>query len=207
MSKLDLTKTYKTYFTAKTTPELVTIEPAQFISLAGKGDPSAPAFAKNIEALYSTAYTIKFMYKAQNSDFVVSKLEGLWWFDENKFKGTSIETAPTGIPRSEWEYRLLIRMPAFVTAEDIDTAKEKVKTKKDLPLVDQVSFFTMAEGKCIQILHVGPFSTEPETLKRIAEFSAANKLAKNGLHHEIYLSDFRKTAPEKLKTILREPVK
>lgn len=207
MTKLDLTKTYKSYFTAKTKPELVTIEAAHFISIQGKGDPSAPAFANNIAALYATAYVIKFMYKAQDNDFIVSKLEGLWWFDENKFTGTSIESAPTEIPRSEWEYRLLIRMPEFVTAKDVDTAKETVKTKKNISLASQVSYFTMTEGKSVQMLHVGPFSAEPETLKQIGAFTTANQLARNGLHHEIYLSDFRKTPPEKLKTILREPVK
>ncbi|WP_205513842.1 GyrI-like domain-containing protein [Longitalea arenae] len=207
MHKLDLTKTYKAYFTAKVQPELVNIESARFISIQGKGDPSGPAFADNIAALYAMAYTIKFMYKAQNNDFVVSKLEALWWFDDNKYKSTSIETAPTEIPRSEWEYRLLIRMPEFVTVNDIDTAREIVRTKKNRPLAEQVSYFRMTEGKSIQVLHIGPFSTEPETLKKIAAFSELHKLAQNGLHHEIYLSDFRKTPPEKLRTILREPVK
>lgn len=207
MNKLDLIKVYRTYFTARAKPELVTIEEAHFISIKGKGDPSAPAFAHNIEALYSTAYTIKFMYKAQNSDFTVSKLEGQWWFDENKFPGKNIETSAMEVPRSEWEYRLLIRMPAFVTANDLDIAKETVRKKKDIDLIDQVEFFTMTEGKSVQMLHIGPFSTELETLKQIGAFIDLNKLAKNGLHHEIYLSDFRKTAPEKLKTILREPVK
>jgi hypothetical protein len=207
MDKLDLTKEYRTYFTAKAKPELVTIEDAHFISIKGKGDPSAPAFAKNIEALYSTAYPIKFMYKAQNRDFTVSKLEGLWWFDENKFPGKNIKTAATEVPRSEWEYRLLIRMPDFVTADDIDKAKEIVSTKKELAMIGHIEYFTMQEGKCVQMLHVGPFSTEPESLLKIAAFTEENKLARNGLHHEIYLSDFRKTAPEKLKTILREPVK
>jgi hypothetical protein len=207
MNKFDLIKVYRSYFTAKTKPELVTIEEAQFISITGKGDPAAPAFSSNIEALYSTAYTIKFMYKAKNSDFVVSKLEGQWWFDENKFPGKNIETSATEIPRSEWEYRLLIRMPAFVTANDLSIAKETVIKKKDLQLADQVEWCTMTEGKCVQMLHIGPFSTEPETLKQIGAFIDQNMLAKNGLHHEIYLSDFRKTPPEKLKTILREPVK
>jgi hypothetical protein len=206
MNKIDLIKEYKAYFTAKAKPELVTIEEAHFISIQGKGDPGAPAFAHSIEALYSTAYAIKFMHKAQNSDFIVSKLEGLWWYDENKFPGKNIETA-TEVPRSEWEYRLLIRMPAFVTANDLDKAKETVNKKKDLQLTNQVEFFTMREGKSVQMLHIGPFSTELETLKQIAAFTDLNKLAKNGLHHEIYLSDFRRTAPEKLKTILREPVK
>ena len=205
MNKIDLIKEYRNYFTAKAKPELVTIEEAHFIAIKGKGDPSAPVFAHNIEALYSIAYTIKFMYKAQNSDFTVSKLEAQWWYDENKFPGKSIETA-IEVPRSEWEYQLLIRMPAFVTANDLDMAKGTIRKKKDIQLAGQVEFFTMTEGQSVQMLHIGPFSTELETLKQIATFCEQNKLAKNGLHHEIYLSDFRRTSPEKLKTILREPV-
>ncbi|OQP64120.1 hypothetical protein A3860_22200 [Niastella vici] len=205
MDKLDLTKKYKSYFTAKTKPELVTIEKAHFISIQGKGDPSEQLFANRIEALYAIAYTIKFMYKAQNSDFTVSKLEGLWWYNEHRYPGKTIETA-TEVPRNEWEYRLLIRMPEFVMAHDIETAAATVRAKKGLQLAGEVTWFTLTEGKSIQMLHVGPFSTEPETLKQIAAFADVNKLKKNGLHHEIYLSDFRRTAPEKLKTILREPV-
>src|ERR1044072_5228898 len=124
MHKLDLTKKYKAYFTAKTKPNLVTIEPAHFISITGKGDPSGEDFTNHIQALYPLAYAIKFMHKAQNNDFTVSKLEGLWRFDENKFAGKNIATA-TEVPRSEWEYRLLIRMPEFVTARDLDMAKKK----------------------------------------------------------------------------------
>lgn len=207
MDKLDLTKKHKTYFTAKTKPELVEIEDAQFISIRGKGDPSGKPFADRIEALYATAYTIKFAFKAQGNDFVVSKLEGLWWFDEEKYAGKSIANAPVAVPRSEWEYRLLIRLPDFVTERDLDIAVETVMAKKNTQLAGQVEFYTMAEGRCVQMLHVGPFSTEPESLQQIGAFTEANKLERNGLHHEIYLSDFRKTAPNKLKTILREPVK
>lgn len=206
MNKLDLTKKYKAYYTAKTTPELVTIEEAHFISITGKGDPSGNDFSLHIQALYPIAYAIKFMHKAQNNDFTVAKLEGLWWYDENKYPGKDITTS-TEVPRSEWEYRLLIRMPEFVTANDLATAKETVRAKKEVPLANEVEYYTMHEGTCVQMMHVGPFSTEPETLLQIAAFSEQNKLARNGLHHEIYLSDFRKTAPEKLKTILREPVK
>jgi hypothetical protein len=206
MHKLDLTKKYKTYFTAKTKPELVIIEEAHFVSITGKGDPSGQEFTEHIQALYPVAYAIKFMHKAKDRDFTVSKLEGLWWFDENKYPGKNITTA-TEVPRSEWEYRLLIRMPEFVTATDLETAKETVNAKKNIPLSARVEYITMNEGKCIQMMHVGPFSKEPESLAQIAAFSEQNKLERNGLHHEIYLSDFRKTAPEKLKTILREPVR
>lgn len=207
MDKLNLTKKYKSYFTAKQKPELIEIEQAQFISIAGKGDPAAQAFADRIEALYATAYVLKFMYKAKSSDFVVSKLEGLWWFDEDKFAGKTIVTTAIEVPRSEWEYRLLIRMPEFVAEEDLTRAKETVIGKKDIQLAEQIEYFTMSEGKSVQMLHVGPFSTEPETLKQIGAFIDKNNFKKNGLHHEIYLSDFRKMEPHKLKTILREPVK
>lgn len=207
MEKLDLTKKHKTYFTAKTKPELVQIESAHFISLCGEGDPSDKPFADRIEALYSTAYTIKFDYKGKGRDFVVSKLEGLWWFDEKKYTNTTIANASVVVPRSEWEYRLLIRIPEFVVKKDLDKAIDMVTAKKDIQIARQIEYFTMTEGKSVQMLHVGPFSSEPESLQEIAKFSEANKLTRNGLHHEIYLSDFRKTKPDKLKTILREPVK
>lgn len=206
MEKLDLTKKYKTYFTAKTEPELVRIEEARFLSICGKGDPNGKEFAEKLETLYPVAYAIKFACKENGKDFVVSKLEGLWWFDEKKFAGKSL-TSSTEVPRSEWQYRLLIRLPEFVTKKHVATAAEAVLKKKNLPLARELEFFEMAEGKCVQMLHVGPFSTEPETLRHIGAFIEQNKLGRNGLHHEIYLSDFRKTKPEKLKTILREPVK
>lgn len=207
MGKLALTKKYKTYFNAKAKPEIVNIEKANFLSICGKGDPSGRDFAERIEALYPTAYVIKFACKANGNDFVVSKLEGLWWFDEKKYANKTITTASVEVPRSEWEYRLLIRLPDFVTKKDVDKALEKVRTEKNIPLTSQLEFFTMAEGKCVQMLHVGPYSTEPETLLKMGAFMDSGGFAKNGLHHEIYLSDFRKIAPEKLKTILREPVK
>lgn len=207
MEKLDLSKKYKSYFTAKTKPELLEFETAQFISICGKGDPSDKQFADTLEALYSTAYTLKFTYKLINKDFVVSKLEGLWWFDEKKFANKAISESCIEVPRSEWKYRLLIRLPEFITKQDIRQAKETVIEKKKIHLAKQIEFFIMKEGKSVQMLHVGPFSTEPETLQQIEKFMKTNNLIKNGLHHEIYLSDFRKTKPDKLKTILREPVK
>jgi hypothetical protein len=207
MQKTDLTKLHRSYYTAKTKPELLEIEEANYLSLTGKGDPSSPQYAEALQALYATAYTLKFMYKAEGKDFTVAKLEGLWWFDEEKYKSFGISDAPKNIPRSEWEYRMLIRLPGFVAKTAVKEAATQVVAKKDIQLAGQVEFFTMKEGKVVQMLHVGPFDTEPETLEKIQEFIIANNLKRNGLHHEIYLSDFRKTAPEKLKTILREPVK
>ncbi|RPE13059.1 hypothetical protein EGT74_05860 [Chitinophaga lutea] len=207
MEKLDLAKKHKSYFTAKPKPELVEIENAQFISICGKGDPSGQQFTDNIEALYTVAYALKFIYKAKEKDFVVSKLEGLWWFDEEKFCNKTIASSSVEVPRSEWEYRLLIRLPDFVAEHDLEKAKETVLAKKKTALAGKVEYFTMSEGKSVQMLHVGPFSTEPQSLQQIGAFIETHKLSRNGLHHEIYLSDFRKTEPGKLKTILREPVK
>lgn len=207
MDKIDLTKQHKSYYTAKTQPHIIDVEPANFLSITGKGDPSSQNFVDTIQALYSTAYTIKFMYKSQNKDFVVAKLEGLWWFDTEKYKVTTMEEAPKLIPRSEWEYRLLIRMPDFVSDESVELAKQQVVAKKNIALAETVSLCLMNEGKCVQMLHIGSFDSEPVSLQKINAFMVENGWERNGLHHEIYLSDFRKTPPEKLRTILREPVK
>ncbi|SEO78515.1 hypothetical protein SAMN05444671_1433 [Flavobacterium sp. CF108] len=207
MSKLDLVKTDKVYYTAKIKPEILHIEKTNYISITGKGDPSGKEFSEKIQALYAAAYVIKFMLKAANNDFVVPKLEALWSFDDKKYKGISMDEAPIKIPRSEWDYRIMIRMPDFVTREQAEEAIDTAANKKQIELAKAIEFYEMTEGKVVQILHVGPFENEPQTLKKIHEFTTINNLQKNGLHHEIYLSDFRKTSPEKLKTILREPVK
>ena len=207
MSKIDLIKKYKSYYTAKPKPELVTIEAAQFLSITGKGDPSEKDFTAKIQALYSVAYAIKFQLKALGKDFAVSKLEGLWWFDEKKYSSFSIDEAPTGIPRTEWEFRLLIRLPDFVARQDVPVGIKTAAAKKRLPFAHDIELFEMNEGKSVQMLHVGPFDTEPETLRIMRDFITTNQLHKNGHHHEIYLSDFRKVSNEKMKTILREPVR
>lgn len=207
MEKIDLVKTYKAYYTAKSKPELVTIEPAQFLSITGKGDPSGEAFSERVQALYTTAYTLKFLFKAKGSDYAVPKLEGLWWFDQEQYTHLTITEAPTQVPRSEWHYRLLLRLPGFVTSKEVEEAKAAALTKKDLALAGEIELYRMEEGKCVQILHSGPFSTEPESLQALHHFCQEHNLSANGLHHEIYLADFRKTLEDRLKTILREPVK
>lgn len=207
MSKLDLGKTDRAYYSAKPKPTIMEFGPMQFLSITGKGDPSSPAFADKIQALYATAYTLKFACKARSSDFVVAKLEGLWWFDEQKYKDVPMEESPRQIPRSEWMYRLLIRMPDFVGAADVEEARSTAVNKKGVAAAEAVELFEMTEGMVVQMLHTGPFNTEPETLGEMMAFMKQERMLKNGLHHEIYLSDFRKTPPEKLKTILREPVK
>ncbi len=207
MTKLDLTKEDRAYFTAKTKPEEYEPGPVRYLAVEGKGDPSSEDFAAKISALYSTAYTVKFDCKAVGNDFVVSKLEGQWWYDEQRFGTPSMEDAPRAIPRSEWEYRLLIRLPDFVTEAQVSSATKAVVQKKGIAGAAQVRMLELDEGRVVQMLHVGPFDKEPETLALMMAFMREKGMQKNGLHHEIYLSDFRKTPPEKLKTILREPVK
>lgn len=207
MKKLDLTQRYKPYYNADESPQLVDIEKAQFISITGKGDPAGQEYADKLQALYATAYAVKFLCKSEGKDFVVPKLQGQWSFDDNAYKNVSMEEAPVVVPRSVWEYKMLIRMPDFVSQDQVKAAVETVINKKKITLAAEVEFYEMQEGKAVQMLHVGPFSTEIQSLKKMQSFMTANNLQKNGLHHEIYLSDFRKVAPEKLRTILREPVK
>ncbi len=207
MIKTDLIKQHKGEYQATDQPQLVIIGQANYLSICGVGDPLMPDYAARIQALYSIAYTIKFEYKKMNQDFIVSKLEGQWWFDETKFPGLTISSAPQLVPRTEWNYRILIRMPDYVSEMVILNAKNKFFQKTKNVLADEILPFQIPAGRAVQVLHLGPFNTEPETLTVLGQFITDNGLVKNGLHHEIYLSDFRKTKPEKLRTILREPVK
>jgi hypothetical protein len=206
MEKLDLTKHYRSYYTASRKPELVTIEPARYLSITGKGDPSSKEYGEKIEAFYSTVYTLKFMYKALGQDFAVAKLEGLWWYDEALYGGVSMADAPVKIPRKEWCYRMLIRIPDFAEAGVLQQAIEKVIDNKRILQAANVHVYEKEGERAVQMLHIGPFNNEPETLAQIFAFMKEHQLERGGRHHEIYLSDFRKTAPEKLRTILREPV-
>ncbi len=198
-AKFDFLKEYKQYYTANGTPSVVEFGGITYLAIEGKGKPAGEAFTKAVEALYPLAYGVKNICKKQGNDFGVPKLEGLWWVDSKK---TALE-----VPRSEWCWRLLIRMPDFATSNTINCAKETVYKKKGLELIREISFETIDEGKCIQIMHIGPYSTEHVTIKRIKDYMGENGFRESGLHHEIYLSDPRKTPPEKIKTILRQPIK
>ncbi|WP_455391862.1 GyrI-like domain-containing protein [[Eubacterium] cellulosolvens] len=197
--KLDLTKEYRTYYKASTTPELETFDEALYLAIEGIGAPAGDEFNKKVSALYPLAYGVKNLYKKAGSDFGVPKLEGLWWVDSDK---PFIE-----IPREKWCWQLLIRMPEFVTFTMIEEAKEVVIKKKKLKLVNEISLHKMNEGLSVQVLHIGPYSTEPETIERMVDFIRDNNLVPNGLHHEIYLADPGRVPEDKLKTILRRPVR
>lgn len=198
-TKLDLTKEYKTYYTAKTSPEIVEFSEIPFLIIEGKGEPAGEVFTKAVEALYPLAYGVKNICKKQGKDFGVPKLEGLWWVDSDK--------PWYEVPREEWRWKLLIRMPDFVTSEIVEKAREEVFKKKGTELIKEIKFEKIKEGKCVQILHIGPYLTEPESLAKMRKLMEQKNLIENGLHHEIYLSDPRKVAPEKMMTVLRQPVK
>lgn len=206
MEKLDLTKFYKSYYSAKTSPEIVEFLPARYVSILGKGDPSGEAFVADIQLLFPVAYGVKAICKAAGRDFGVPKLEGLWWYDKQQFGTPSMAEAPQIVPRNAWEYRLLLRMPDFVEEKMVAQVVETVVSKKKMPDAVRVHYFEMTEGTCVQMLHIGAYAEEPATLQKMLDFMQAKRMSQNGLHHEIYLSDFRKTAPGSLKTILREPV-
>jgi hypothetical protein len=199
--KLDLTKEYKKYYTAKTFPEIVEVEEGKFLTIEGNGAPEGKEFQEKVSALYALAYTIKMLMKKYGKDFTVAKLEGLWWVESNK---PWIE-----IPREEWRWKLLIRQPEFVTSEIVERARQEVLKKKKIGLANEVKLETIREGRCVQILHIGPYSTEPESLSKVYNLMEEKGLVFNGFHHEIYLVTPypKKVSEEKLKTILRQPVK
>ncbi|MEU8896479.1 GyrI-like domain-containing protein [Nocardia sp. NPDC048505] len=185
--KIDLAKSDKHYYTASTEPELRTFDGYDYLAVAGTGAPLGPEYSAAVSALYRAAYGVKKLAKAAGQDFVVPKLEGLWWVDSDR--------PPLSVPREEWLWRLLIRLPEAVTAEMTAAAVSRPVTVERL-----------TEGPSIQALHLGPYATEPETLARMADFMAAQGLTMNGRHHEIYLSDPRR-AGSATKTILRHPVR
>ena len=196
MEKLDLTKEYRDYYSAKTKVEKVAFGKIPYLTIMGKGEPAGKEFSEKTGAIYPVAYGVKKICKETIQDFGVPKLEGLWWVED---KRPALE-----VPRSEWYWKLLIRMPDFVTNKMVDNAIVEV-VKKKTKTASEVKFEIIDEGDLVSILHVGSYKTEPESIKQLDDFIMSNSLTKNGFHHEIYLSDPNKTEPEKLKTILRQP--
>jgi hypothetical protein len=167
----------------------------------GEGDPNTPVFAEATEALYPLAYTIKFASKRElGRDYVVPPLEGLWWADD-------MAAFTARRDKSRWSWTLLIMQPEWIEASLVEASRRTVEAKGAPTRLHDIRFATLDEGLCVQTLHVGSFDDEAPVLARLHdEFIPANGLRMTGHHHEIYLSDPRRTAPEKLRTILRQPV-
>lgn len=205
MAKTDLTKTHKELYTAGTKPSVIFVPPGHYLSIEGQGDPNGELFAACTQALYTGAYSIKLHYKKMEMDFVVCKLEGLWWVDD--IAGYQDHNEVLQVPREQWRWQLLIRMPEFVSKAGLKELLKRAYQRKPVPYFNQIFLQTLAEGESVQVMHTGPYATEPITLQLMHDFMKEKGLTWNGRHHEIYLSDPRKTAPEKMKTILRQPVK
>jgi hypothetical protein len=199
MEKIDFKKTGELY-KAKKEPAIIKVPKMNFIMIDGKGDPNnSIEFQNGVEVLFSLSYTLKFIIKKENEiDYGVLPLEGMWWSD-------NMEDFTSG-NKSNWNWTLMIMQPEYVTKSLYGKALVKVKEKKELPAIDKARFESFNEGLSAQILHVGPFSAEGPTVQKLHDYIKDNGYKLTGKHREIYLSDFRKTAPEKLKTIIRQPV-
>ena len=200
--KVDHKKTLDAYRAERDQFRIVDVPELRYLAVDGHGDPNtSPAFAEAVEALYPVAYTLKFASKRElGRDYVVMPLEGLWWADD-------MDAFTAARDKSRWDWTLLIMVPDWTDRQMFDAAVAQVRAKGGPARLGDVRLETLAEGRCVQTLHVGSFDAEAETLARMHdEYIPANGLRRTGRHHEIYLSDFRKVAPEKQRTILRQPV-
>ncbi len=198
MQKTDLAKEHKQYYSAKATPEIVTIAAADFITIEGNGDPNSALFNAKVKALYTTAYTIKKIFKLQDKDFKVAKLEGFWWTES----GAEVNTVPV----SEWEWKLRIQLPSFVTKRDFAQAVA-LAGNKQVAHLDELRFEHFPGTLAVQVLHTGSYHDELPTIQKLLAYIKLHNLEISGTHHELYITDPAKTAKEKLRTILRLDVK
>jgi hypothetical protein len=196
LQRIDFAKTHKDLYTATSKIKEIQAGKATFLSIEGQGEPGGPAFQSAIQQMYSLAYTTKFMLKnAGKLDFGVSRLECLW-------HGEDMDRTP----KSEWHWQLLIRIPEAVTETHLKQAREEIRKRRDLD-ASAVRRWSWAEGRCLQVMHVGPYDEVGKVYKSLDEFAKAEGLATDCPGHEIYISDPRRVAPARLKTIVRLPVK
>lgn len=204
MDKVDFKKTLKhLYRPSSKAFEQVAVPQMQFLMVDGLGDPNtAETYQQALEALYAVAYGVKFASKKElGRDYAVPPLEGLWWADDMAIFTTTSS-------KDEWLWTMMIMQPAWIDERIVEAACSKAASKKKLPALQALRLETYDEGQSVQIMHIGSYDAEGPTIERLhKEFLPANNLVENGKHHEIYLSDPRRVAPEKLKTVLRQPVR
>ena len=202
MPKTDFKKTLKHLYNPPRRFTLVEVPEMQFLMIDGHGDPNtAQEYKDALEALYAVAYKVKFASKrALDQDYTVPPLEGLWWAEDMDAFLTRA--------KSEWDWTMMIMQPDWITLEMVEEASRQVVKSKDLPALPKLKLESYHEGLTVQIMHLGSYDDEGPTIARLHhEFLPENGLVEAGKHHEIYLGDPRRTAPEKLKTVLRQPVK
>ncbi len=201
MSKVDFKKTLKQFYIPPKEFVIVDLPEMQFVMVDGHGDPNTTQeYQDAVEALYSVAYKIKFISKETlEKDYVVPPLEGLWWAED-------METFHTR-EKSEWDWTMMIMTPEWINVEIFEEAIRQVRKAKDPASLDKVRLERYHEGLSVQIMHIGSYDDEGPILAQMhSDFIPKNGFVENGKHHEIYLSDPRRVAPEKLKTVLRQPV-
>ncbi|MCU1446177.1 GyrI-like domain-containing protein [Cryobacterium sp.] len=182
--------------------ESVTVPPQRFLAVDGSGDPNAaPAYVEAVEALYAVAYTLKSAGKRAGRDSVVGPLEGLWYADD--------DAVFVARDKAAWSWTMLICLPDWASDAEVHDAIAAARTtKKALPGLDRVRIVRLDEGQCMQLLHVGSYDEEAPALARLhGEVLPAEGLRERGKHHEVYLGDPRRAAPEELKTVVRQPVR
>jgi hypothetical protein len=207
MPKIDLKKESKELYNPSAKEvSIVDVPEMTYLMIDGEGDPNtSQEYQDAIEALFSTSYKVKFISaKEEAKDYVVMPLEGLWWVDN--MEDFSVRD------KRNWKWTAMIRQPDFITKNMIEKALEEMKIKKNLPALSRIRFESLHEGLSAQIMHSGPYSEEEPTVKKLHEFIEAKGYEFDGSipgerHHEIYLSDARRANPEKLKTIIRQPIK
>lgn len=199
LEKIDLFKLHKNEYVTPRKPVLLTTEPAVYLAVSGQGAPGGEVFTAKIGALYAVAFTVKMTRKfGGQQDYAVGKLECQWFFENP-------QQACQG-PSDDWRWKLLMRTPDFVSPKEVGKAIEVLLGKGKPTEVKEVNLEPLSEGLCVQMLHVGPYNQEGQSVHQMQAFAEGKGLHFAGAHHEIYLSDPRRVPPERLKTILRHPV-
>ena len=204
-TKIDLRKELKHLYNPPA-QQVVTVDvPAlNVLMIDGKGDPNtALDYQQAVEALFGLAYGLKFAAKKAGHDFAVMPLEGLWWMDEMGEKYGDVDFTAD---KSRWLWTMLMVQPDVVTGAMVEAATAELRKKKNLPALDKVRFETFHEGLCAQIMHIGSYSAEKPTIDRLHAYIDEHGYQLSGKHHEIYVGDPRRTAPEKLRTVIRQPM-
>jgi len=210
VSVFDFKKEYKELYLPKNKPYIIDVPQMRFIMVDGKGDPNTtPSYKEAVELLYGLSYTIKMSKKNDTQpdgyfDYVVPPLEGLWWFEEDYFDGTVIGR------KDEFIWTMMIRQPEFVTAQVFENAKAVLAKKKPYLDISRARLEDFTESLCAQVMHIGSYDEEPPTVAALEAFIESQgyrtEMAGMRQHHEIYIGDPRKTAPEKLRTVIRHPI-
>jgi hypothetical protein len=201
MPKLDLKKEYREFYNPSAKEcAVVDVPELLFLMIDGSGDPNTSvAYREALEALYAVSYTLKFLSKQTlDIDYVVMALEGLWWTEDMADFSED--------DKSAWDWTSMMMQPAHLTATHVAAATQQVREKKNPPALDRIRFEPFREGLSVQIMHIGPYAEEAPTIARLHQFAADSGYRLRGKHHEVYLGDPRRTAPEKLRTVIRQPV-